>query len=170
MLRLEFKSALTVGDDGMIEATAWPFGSADRLGDVITRGAFKDAKAPLPMLAFHDPSAPIGVWDSVMENGAGLQVKGRLLVNDVPRARELHALVKAQAITGVSIGFRGLKSTPLTRGGRSFSEVDLMEISLVSLPAHPGARITAAKSIEQAEAFAIAAVLNRAAAALKRGV
>ncbi len=42
MDRLEFKSVLTVDDAGTISGVAWPFGTPDRVGDVIDRGAFAD--------------------------------------------------------------------------------------------------------------------------------
>lgn len=51
--RLEIKAALTVTDAGEITGTAWPFGSPDRIGDVIEKGAFT-GPATLPMLFSHD--------------------------------------------------------------------------------------------------------------------
>ena len=38
--RLEFKAAFAVSDAGEITGTAWPFGTPDRVGDVIEKGAF----------------------------------------------------------------------------------------------------------------------------------
>lgn len=164
--RFEMKAALAVDAAGAITGTAWPFGSPDRVGDVISPGAFKSALPPLPMLAFHDPSAPIGVWEAIAEDTAGLQVKGRLLVEDVARAREVRALVQAGAVTGLSIGFSTKKAAPRRGGGRTISDLELVEISLVTVPAHPGARVTSAKS--GAEAIRLAAAINRAALALRR--
>uniref|UniRef100_UPI00350E41C7 HK97 family phage prohead protease n=1 Tax=Jiella sp. LLJ827 TaxID=2917712 RepID=UPI00350E41C7 len=54
---------------------------------------------------------------------------------------------------------------PPCGGGRTISALDLVEISLVTVPAHPGARITSRKAA--ANAIAIAEAINRAAAALK---
>ena len=144
--RIEVKAQFTVAEDGTIEGVAWPFGSADRVGDIIEPAAFAQARAPLPMFAEHDPAATVGVWDAIAATAEGLTVKGRLLSGEVARAREMRALVREKAVTGLSIGFRTLKSAPRRGGGRTISALDLMEISLVAVPAHPGARITSAKA------------------------
>ncbi len=157
---VELKSALAIDEAGTITGIAWPFGSPDRVGDVIAPGAFKGAKAPITMLAYHDPAAPVGVWSDVKETAQGLEVKGRLLVEDVPLARELRALVAAGAVGGLSIGFRTLKAEPRRPSGRTIKSLDLLEISLVSVPAHPGARVTSAKSAMSA--LRIAEALDRA--------
>jgi len=145
MERIEIKAALTVDDAGAITGIAWPFGSPDRVGDVIEKGAF-GAPTKLPMLYLHDQGQAVGVWDSVSETAAGLQVKGRLLIDDVARAREVRALVREGAVTGLSIGFTARKAAARPGGGRTITALDLHEISVVPVPAHPGARITSAKS------------------------
>jgi HK97 family phage prohead protease len=162
---LELKTAFGVDDAGAITGTAWPFGSADRSGDIIEKGAFI-FPATLPMLFQHDPREPVGVWDAIMEGEAGLTVKGRLLVNDVARAREVRALVQAGAIKGLSIGFSTKKASARAGGGRTIKSLELVEISLVSVPMHPGARVTSAK--DASIAFAIAEAINRAASAFAR--
>ncbi|MEO4040344.1 phage major capsid protein [Hoeflea sp. CAU 1731] len=144
--RIECKAALEVSDEGTITGTAWPFGSPDRVGDIITKGAFTSITTRLPMLFAHDQGQSIGVWDSVSESDDGLQVKGRLLISDVQRAREVRALIREGAATGLSIGFVTKKATARQGGGRTISLVELHEISVVPVPAHPGARITSAKS------------------------
>ncbi|MBW7056970.1 phage major capsid protein [Paracoccus bogoriensis] len=143
--RLEIKAALAVTDQGEITGTAWPFGSPDRVGDVIEKGAFT-GPATLPMLFSHDPAQVIGVWDEISETDTGLTVKGRLLVEDVERAREVRAMVRAGAVSGLSIGFV-TKQARRHAKGRTISALDLHEISLVAVPAHPGARITSVKSV-----------------------
>lgn len=143
--RMEFKAALTVSDAGEITGTAWPFGSPDRVGDVIEKGAFT-GPATLPMLFSHDQAQVIGVWDEIAETDTGLTVKGRLLVEDVERAREVRAMVKAGAVSGLSIGFV-TKQAQRHAKGRRISALDLHEISIVAVPAHPGARITSVKSV-----------------------
>jgi HK97 family phage prohead protease len=162
----EFKANLFVDDAGAITAMAWPFASGDRVGDWIHKGAFATSQAPLPMLFGHKPNDPVGVWNEINEGPMGLQAKGQLLINEVGRAREVHALVKAKALTGVSIGFVTLKASPRRGGGRDIKLLDLVEISLVTVPMHPGARITSSKSA--AAAIALAEAINRASAALQR--
>ncbi len=140
MNRLEFKAALTVSDAGEITGIAWPFGTPDRVGDMITKGAFQHG-GTLPMLFAHDQAQAVGVWDSIIETPQGLTVKGRLLVEHVERAREVRALVQEGAATGLSIGFETKAATTRRDGGRTITELNLVEVSIVSVPAHPGARI-----------------------------
>ena len=165
MIALELKASVSVDEAGAITGMAWPFGTPDRMGDVIEPGAFKGAKGPLPMLAFHRPDDPVGVWSEVTETAKGLTVKGRLLVDDLPRAREVRALVQSGAVTGLSIGFMTRKAEARRGGGRTIRSVELVEISIVSVAAHPGARVSSAKTA--AEAIRIAEAINRAAAALR---
>lgn len=161
MQNLEIKASLNVSDAGELTAIAWPFGTADRVGDVIEKGAFAGAVMPIPMLFAHDQKDPVGVWTHSEEKADGFHLKGRLLVDDVARAREVRALVAAGAVRGVSIGFTKKKFVNRKGGGRTISSLELIEASLVSVPMHPGARVTSAKSAIQA--IAIAAALTKAA-------
>ena len=94
------------------------------------------------MLWQHDPAQPIGVWDEVREDAKGLWVKGRILT-DVARGREAAALIGAGAIDGLSIGYRTVKSRKDDKGGRLLSELELWEVSLVTFPMLPDARVGA---------------------------
>ncbi|HEV7251661.1 MAG TPA: HK97 family phage prohead protease [Mesorhizobium sp.] len=163
---ITLKAAITAQASGEIEAMAWPFGTVDRIGDMIEKGAFASIPLPLPMLFGHDHNDPVGAWTEAEERPDGLFLKGRLLVEDLPRAREVAALVKSGAVRGVSIGFITKKAAP-RKGGRSISQLELIEASLVSIPMNPKARITSAKSAT--EALRIADLINRAAAHLKEG-
>lgn len=147
--RLEFKAAFTADDTGAIEGIAWPFGSADRVGDVIEPSGFAGAVGKsLPMLFAHDQAQVVGTWESVTVEADGLKVKGRLLVDDVARAKEVRALVRAKSVTGLSVGFMTKKSAPRKGGGRTITDLDLLECSLVAIPAHPGAQISSVKELQ----------------------
>lgn len=147
MNRFEFKAALSVSDAGEITGVAWPFGSPDMVGDVIEKGAFA-FNDRLPMLFAHDQAQAVGVWDDISETNDGLQVKGRLLVNDVARAREVRALIQEKAVTGLSIGFETKAATGRPKGGRTIRSLVLHEISIVSVPSHPQARIQTIKELK----------------------
>lgn len=147
--RIEFKAAFTVDDAGAIAGTAWPFTGPDRVGDVIEKGAFASTPATLPMLFAHDQAQVIGVWDDITETPEGLSVKGRLLVNDVARAAEARAMIKAGAVSGLSIGFTTKAAKPRPNG-RTITDLDLLEISVVAVPCHPDAQITAIKAADGA--------------------
>lgn len=162
--------ALTVAETGEIEGVAWPFGSPDAAGDVIHAGAFGMVAGPLPMLWQHDPAEPIGAWDLIEEKADGLHVAGRLLIDASPRAREALAFLKERVVTGLSIGFRlERKAAPRPLGlGRDIRRehgLRLAEISIVTRPSHPGARVTSTKAA--ADASAIVAALARFRASLR---
>lgn len=145
MDKIEIKAQITATEAGEITGLAWPFGSPDRVGDVIEKGAF-DQPTSLPMLFAHDQGQVVGVWESISETPEGLTVKGRLLVDDVERAREVRAMIRAGAVSGLSIGFVTKAATRHAKG-RNISALALHEISIVAVPAHPGAQITSLKSV-----------------------
>ena len=140
---------LTVTDGTGIEGYASLFGKCDQGGDVVTSGAYgKSLKAleaggrKVKMLWQHDPAQPIGVWDEVREDERGLYVKGRILT-DVEKGREAAALIGAGAIDGLSIGYRTVRAQKDGKGQRLLSELELWEVSLVTFPMLPDARVGA---------------------------
>lgn len=166
MERLFIETKFVADDAGAISGVAWKYDQGDRIGDWVAPGAFAKATFPLPMLAFHDLGDPVGVWDVGEDKGGSWQVKGRLLVDEVARAREIRALVRAGSIKGLSIGFISQKTEPRKGGGRIIKSLELLEVSLVTVGMHPGATVTSAKSAVQA--LQLAAALNRATAQLQR--
>jgi HK97 family phage prohead protease len=70
---------------------------------------------------------------------------------EVARGREAAALIEAGAIDGLSIGYRTVRSHKNDSGRRVLSEVELWEVSLVTFPMLPEARIGAkAEALESA--------------------
>lgn len=139
-----------VDGDGAFEGYASVFDLIDDGHDRVARGAFarslaeKGAKA-VKLLWQHDPAEPIGVVEALAEDARGLFVKGRLLL-DVQRAREALALMRCGALDGLSIGYRAVKAASGEGGTRVLEEVDLWEISLVTFPMQPAARVAAVKA------------------------
>jgi uncharacterized protein len=139
-------------DEGMFEGYASLFGVPDLGRDVVMRGAFRDSLAArgargIKMLWQHDPGEPLGRWISLKEDEKGLKVRGRLNLN-VARARDLHALMKDGAVDGLSIGFRTISARQdRTLGARRLEKIDLWEISLVTFPMLPQARVGMVKEI-----------------------
>lgn len=140
---------LAVTDGHVIEGYASLFGDRDRGGDIVEKGAYarslerlKAEGRQVKMLWQHDPAQPIGVWDEVREDGRGLYVKGRLL-ETVARAREAAALIAANAIDGLSIGYRTVRAAENGKGRRLLRELELWEVSLVTFPMLPSARVGA---------------------------
>ena len=159
------ETKINADDGGAISGLAWKFGVPDRMGDMIEPGAFKTAKMPLPVLFGHDMSDPVGAWETAVEKSDGLHLTGRLLVDDVARAREVRALVTAGAVRGLSIGFIIKQAAARPGGGRTIKALELLECSLVTIPMHADAKVVSAKSAVQA--LQLAAALNRAAALIK---
>ncbi len=140
---------LQVTDGTVISGYASLFGRKDQGGDTVQKGAYAislkamaAAGRGIKMLWQHDPSHPIGVWDEVREDATGLFVKGRILT-EVEKGREAAALLTAGAIDGLSIGYRTVKAERDGKGQRLLSELELWEVSLVTFPMLPEARVAA---------------------------
>ena len=136
-------AAIAIDAEGRFSGYASVFGRVDAGGDIVMPGAFKRSLArrgkAIRLLFQHDPKEPVGVWDSISEDGYGLAVSGRL-IGGVPRAEALQRLIGHGALDGLSIGFRTVRAT---REGayRKLWQVDLFEISIVTFPMMEDARI-----------------------------
>ena len=162
---------VSVTDGTVISGYASVFGAVDQGGDVVEPGAYGASLARLAasggrvkMLWQHDPAVPIGVWDEVREDARGLWVSGRLLT-DVAQGREAAALVAAGAIDGLSIGYRTVTAAKDAGGRRRLKVLELWEVSLVTFPMLPEARVAEAKGADD-EWRALTEALDRARAEL----
>jgi len=139
-----------VAMDGSFSGYASIFGQEDMGHDIVMPGAFaeslkKRGSSGIKLLFQHDPNEPIGVWQEIREDGRGLWVRGQLMT-DVARAREVLSLMRAGAIDGLSIGFRTVSGRSDAKTGvRRLFKIDLWEISIVTFPMLPEARIDAVK-------------------------
>ena len=137
--------------DGSFSGYASVFGEVDLGKDRVERGAFARSLASrgpagVRMLFQHDPSEPIGTWKTIREDERGLYVEG-ILAEGVARAREVHQLLKNAALDGLSIGFRTVRArTDAKSGVRRILEADLWEISVVTFPMLPSARVQNVKN------------------------
>ncbi|PZX18756.1 hypothetical protein LX81_00449 [Palleronia aestuarii] len=149
---------------GRIEGYASTFGGVpDRHSDVVLPGAFTkslslktapDGDMPV-MLWAHMQERPIGRWTAMQEDSKGLHVEGVLNLS-TDGGREAYEHVKAGDAGGLSIGFT------VPEGGREYvgqgvfhlKEVEVLEISVVTVPANPLARISGVKALgSKAEAI-----------------
>lgn len=143
-----------VSDDGLFSGYASVFDNVDSYGDIVRKGAFVEsigeweAKGKMPPILWnHDPSDPIGVYTKMQEDDKGLYVEGKLLIDDVPRARQTHALMKAGVIDGLSIGYRVKEYLyNVDEEVTDLIKLSLREVSIVTFPANPETRIEAVKS------------------------
>jgi HK97 family phage prohead protease len=122
--------------------------SIDRMGDVIDQAGWdlKNVKNAPIALFNHDRNQVIGSWaDVAVRNG---KLTGRLELAEQgtsPLVNTIRELVRQKILRAVSVGFRPLKSEPLNEdadklgGPFKFLKSELLEASLVSIPANPNA-------------------------------
>ena len=144
---LELKS---IDAEGRFAGYASVFDVVDNQRDIVLPGAFaqtiRDRAPQIKLLWQHQPEEPIGVIETLFEDARGLYVEGRLLL-DVARSREAFALLKAGAVSGLSIGYSPVRYTiDPDSGVRRLAEVDLYEVSLVTFPANQAANVTVVKT------------------------
>jgi HK97 family phage prohead protease len=139
-----------IKDDGEFEGYGAVFGNVDQHDDIIEKGAFRRTLSEKPLSAIkmlfqHDSHQPIGIWTDMKEDERGLYVKGKLLIK-VQRAAEVLELMRNKVIDGLSIGYKTIKSMrDESTGIRKLLDVDLWEVSAVTFPANPQARVDAVK-------------------------
>lgn len=143
-------SQIKADDAGTFTGYASTFGTLDLGGDIVVKGAYADTlqrrgARGIKMLFDHNPSDPIGAWEEMAEDEIGLRVKGRLLL-DLQKGREVHAMMKAGIIDGLSIGYRvEHASRDAGNGARLLEKVDLREVSVVTFPMNESSLISSVK-------------------------
>lgn len=157
---------------GVIEGYASIFNEVDRGNDIVLPGAFtkslRDKRSTrLPMLVGHAQRIPVGVWQEMREDSKGLFVRGWIDIESQDGG-QLYRVMKQKAEIGISIGYRAIQVEYRQEKDRDqirlLKEVDLYEISLVTIPMCDGARITAVKSqIEIAPGESDADIMRKAA-------
>jgi HK97 family phage prohead protease len=157
MQHLALKATTTATDteQGTFTAlvSAW---EADREKDIIEPTAFdKTIRAwqgsgkRLPLLFEHSTEV-VGSVDphSMTPTAAGLEVAGEV-DRSTEKGQAAWRSIKADS-AGFSIGFMS-ESRPRKGGGRTLTEVDLLEVSITSTPTHPATRATSWKSAANSE-------------------
>lgn len=137
-------------DGAIFSGYASLFSLTDLSGDIIEPGAFGGSLrrgGSIRMLWQHQADNPIGIWTKITEDQRGLYVEGQL-AKGVTRADEAWQLISKGALDGLSIGFRTIRSKKASgpntgTGKRHILEADLWEISLVTFPMLPQARVSA---------------------------
>jgi uncharacterized protein len=122
------------------------FDRPDRGGDVVRPGAFARSlgrgTGAVPLLWQHDPARPIGRIEYLKEDKRGLRVIARLSAGRA--GEEAAALLKDGAVRGLSFGYRVRRASG--EAPRELTELDLVEVSLVTLPMQPKARVHAVEA------------------------
>lgn len=126
----------------------------DRMGDIVDPLGAKFA-AELPLLWQHMHDKPVGTAEFGKPTKKGIPFKATLAKLDEPGAlKDLLDMawqsVKAKLVRGVSIGFRPLEYAFMDNGGIRFNEVEIFELSLVTIPANASATIQTIKAMDTA--------------------
>jgi HK97 family phage prohead protease len=138
----------SIEESGIFSGYASVFKVMDTQRECIAPGAFYttlkewNQRHMMPSLLWqHRMDTPIGTWRVLKEDSHGLLAQGQLLM-DVQQAREAYALMKAGIVNGLSIGFRPVNADYNKRTKiRTHYQLDLLEISLVTMPANVAARV-----------------------------
>lgn len=120
----------------------------DRQGEIVRQTGWnlKNFKNNPVLLYMHDHTKPIGkatrVW--LDKSGASPMLKFKGFISDATEElKGYRKLVEDGILNSFSVGFR-----PLEMDGNEITKAELFEISLVSVPANPEARLLAVKSLE----------------------
>lgn len=126
----------------------------DRVGDIVVSEGVQ-FKNPMPLLWQHQHDKPVGTVRFSKPTAKGVEFEAQLPKIDEPgalrdRVDEAWQSVKAGLVTAVSIGFRSLDGAVerLKEGGVKFLKTEVIELSLVTIPANASAVITAIKSVD----------------------
>ncbi len=126
------------------------FDIADTGGDVVRKGAFAGAAATVPLLWQHDSKEPVGFVERLIEDGRGLRIVARVVASG--RGADAAALLRAGAIDGLSFGYRVKAARPdRARGMRELTALELVEVSLVTFPMQPLARVLGFSTVAEGD-------------------
>lgn len=138
---------LKARDDGWsFSGYASTFGNVDEGGDVVIRGAFLDtlSRRTPKLLWQHDVGEPLGKVVSLKEDDRGLY--GEFKISRTTRGQDAYQLLKDGAIDSMSIGYIPEDQEFTDDGIRQLKAVELLEISVVSIPMNEEALITSVKA------------------------
>lgn len=162
-----------VGEAFQFEGYASVWGRVDSYGDTVLKGAFLEsiAKERMPLMLYgHSASRVIGKWVTMREDDRGLYVVGELTPGH-SEAKDIQALMVHGALSGLSIGGYTTEYEDKQDRGRIIKQFDLLEISLVSMPAEDEARVDPASfksRLNDCESIKEIEALLRDAAGLSR--
>lgn len=127
----------------------------DRVGDIVEPLGVKFTN-PMPLLHQHDADRPVGTVKFDRPTKDGITFEAQLPKIDEPgplkdRVDTAWGEVKAGLVRAVSIGFRTLEDgyEVMKTGGLRFLKTEVMELSLVTVPANADAKISLIKSIDR---------------------
>ena len=133
---------LSASEDGNnIEAYLTTWGNVDKTGDIIVRealegyvAAFHQGGVMLRMLYQHNRDSIIGTWNELVMDEVGLLAKGEIFT-DTSLGNDTRVLLRRGVLDSVSIGFKSNDYEYNDDGTRTFKSIELVEASVVDVPA-----------------------------------
>lgn len=120
-------------------------GEPDRTGDIIEPKGWQIGNFSPVALFNHNRDAIVGKWESVRVKAG--QLVGRLVLAEPgtsPVVDMVRALIRQNLLESISVGFRPLEFEPVDAkepwGAQRFIKSELLEASVVAVPANPRAR------------------------------
>ena len=125
--------------------------SRDRAGDVVEPMGCQFAEE-IPVFLNHDAREVVGIARLGKPTEGGVPFVATIAKIVDPgalkeRCDDAWQMIKTRIIRDVSIGFQPIVSEPMREGGRRFLEIEILELSLVPIPAQPAAKILTTKEI-----------------------
>lgn len=134
----------------------------DSYGDIIEKGAFTNTIAkrkatghPFPLCFNHDFDKVIGTVDLIEDTDKGAYIEATFL--DTELAQDVRKYVQSGAVYQFSFAYDVLKNRKPTAEEKAngvtnvLQEVEVFEISVVTVPANTNAVVTEIKSVEETE-------------------
>jgi HK97 family phage prohead protease len=148
--------------------------TVDRMGDIIEMDGVHVAP-DIPLFLYHDSRLTVGraKFGKATKKGIPFEAKLPKVAEDgalKARVDEAWQMVRYKLITAVSIGFRAVEYSYIENGGIRFTECEVMELSLVPIPAQPEAVIQSIKSADPAAREALIQQIKSADAAVRRSL
>ena len=133
------------------EGLASTFGNIDLVDDVVLQGAFQESLVKrLPIILWqHFSDEPIGMPEFIEERQEGLFIRVKLPKSDTLVSGRVIPQIRVGSVRTMSIGFRIPQGGAFINedGVRELMKIDLLEVSLVTFPANPQARVTGFKNM-----------------------
>src|SRR5262249_12629085 len=131
--------------EGEVNVIAVPFNVIDSYRSTFDPAAFSFTEKRVPMLWSHNSSEVLGSWTEMRSTPTEMRAKGRINL-ELAKGREVSSMLKNKDIDGVSVQCRTLKDELRSGGIRHILKAKLLEISIVAIPAVPGAKVVSVRS------------------------
>jgi len=153
--------AVATNAGGEISGYANVFDVVDRMGEIVTRGAFAESikafdagELKIPLVDSHligsGTEAVIGKVTELKEDSTGLLFKA--ILSNTSGGQDVRTKIREGILDSLSIGYQIKKDDRRSDGVRMLRKLALIEISVVAFPANVNASISTVKRMERTRA------------------